>query len=86
MLMMQLSSRFPMTSSDAETDSKLIIIIIIIDFDGLTNCLANESEKFGLKLNFSKTKIMTVTRKFGPLQEAVLNNNNIEVIEDFVYR
>ena len=51
----------------------------------LTNYLANESEKFGLKLNFPKTKIMTATRKFGPLQETVVNNNNIEVVENFVY-
>ena len=43
----------------------------------LTNYLANESEKFGLKLNFPKTKIMAVTRKFEPLQQAVVNNNNI---------
>ena len=43
----------------------------------LTNYLANESEKFGLKFNFSKTKIMAVTRKCGPLQQAVVNNNNI---------
>ena len=38
----------------------------------LTNDLENESEKFGLNLNFPETKIMTVTRKFtrkfGPLQ------------------
>ena len=34
----------------------------------LTNYLANESEKFGLKLNSPKTKIMAVTRKFEPLQ------------------
>ena len=40
---------------------------------------------FGLKLNFPKTKIMAVTRKFGPLQQAVVNNNNIEVVENFVY-
>ena len=51
----------------------------------LTNYLANESEKFGLKLNFPKTKIMAVTRKFGPLQQAMVNNNNIEVVENCVY-
>ena len=51
----------------------------------LTNYLANESEKFGLKLNFPKTKIMAVTRKFGPLQQAVVNNKNIEVVENCVY-
>ena len=47
----------------------------------LTDYLANESEKFGLKLNFPKTKIMAVTTKFGPLQQAVVNNNNIEVLK-----
>ena len=51
----------------------------------LTNYLANESEKFGLKVNFPKTKITAVTRKLGPLQQAVVNNNNIEVVENFVY-
>ena len=51
----------------------------------LTNYLANESGKFGLKLNFPKTKIMAVTRKFGPLEQTVVNNNNIEVVENFVY-
>ena len=61
------------------------------DFDGssciiaLTNYmyLANESETFGWKLNFPKTKIMAVTRKFEPLKQAVVNNNNIEVVEMF---
>ena len=48
----------------------------------LTNYLANESGKFGLKLNFSKIKIMAVTRKFGPLEQTVVNNNNIEVVEN----
>ena len=43
----------------------------------LTNYLANESEKFGLKLNFPTTKIMAVTRKFGPLEQTVVNNNKI---------
>ena len=43
----------------------------------LTNYLANGSEKFGSKLNFSKTEIMAVTRKFGPQQQTVVNNNNI---------
>ena len=28
---------------------------------------------------------MAVTRKFGPLQQAVVSNNNIEVVENFVY-
>ena len=28
---------------------------------------------------------MPVTRKFGPLQEAVVGNNNIEVVENFIY-
>ena len=28
---------------------------------------------------------MAVTRKFGPVQEAVVSNNNIEVVENFVY-
>ena len=51
----------------------------------LTNYLANESEKLGLKLNFPKTQIMAVTRKFGPLEQTVVNNNNIEVVENFVY-
>ena len=50
----------------------------------LTYYLANESDKFGLKLNVPKTKIMAVTRKFG-LQEAVVKKNNIEVVENFVY-
>ena len=51
----------------------------------LTNYPANESEKFGLKLNFPKTKMMVVNRKFEPLQQAVVNNNNIEVVENCVY-
>ena len=51
----------------------------------LTYYLANESDKFGLKLNVPKTKIMAVTRKFEPLQQPVVNNNNIEVVENFVY-
>ena len=42
------------------------------DFDGSTYYLAGESDKFGLKFNFPKTKIMAVTRKFGSLQQAVL--------------
>ena len=49
----------------------------------LTNYLANESQKFGLKLNFPKAKIMTVIRKFGPPQQAEVNKNNIEVVEIF---
>ena len=51
----------------------------------LTNYLANESEKFGLKFNFPKTKIMSVTRKFGPLPQAVVNNINIDVAENIVH-
>ena len=53
----------------------------------LTNYLANGSEKLELKLNCPKIKIMAVpvTRKFGPLQQAVVSNNNIEVVENCVY-
>ena len=37
-------------------------------------------------LELSKEKkIMAVTRKFGPLEQTVMNNNNIEVVENFVY-
>ena len=28
---------------------------------------------------------MTVTRKFGPLQKAVVNNNNIKMVENLVH-
>ena len=39
------------------------------------------AEVTGLKLNVHKAKIMAVTRKYGPLQQPVVNNNNIEVVE-----
>ena len=52
--------------------------------DALTNYLANESTKFVFKRNFPKTKILAVTMKFGPLQEAVVNNN-IKVVENFIF-
>ena len=57
------------------------------DFDdsSCTNYL-NQSDKFGFKLTFfPKTEIMAVTRKFWPLQEAAMNNNNVEVVDNFVY-
>ena len=60
---------------------------LLTETDGSSSIkyLVNESEKFGLILNFPMTKIIAVPRKFEPLQQAVVNNNNIEVVEYAVY-
>ena len=71
---------------DAEyADDAALLAETLISVVALTNYLASESEKFGLKLNIPKTKIMAVTRKFGPLPEAIVGNNTIEVVDNFVY-
>ena len=49
----------------------------------LTNYLANGSEMLELKINFPKTEIMAVTKKCGPLQKAVVNNDTIEAVENY---
>ena len=58
---------------DAEyADDAALLAETLMAVVALTNYLASEGEKFGLKLNFPKTKIMAVTRKYGPLQEALV--------------
>src|SRR6202142_3562357 len=66
-------------------DDAALLAETLISVVALTNYLASESEKFGLKLNMPKTKIMAVTRKFGPLPEAIVGNNTIEVVDNFIY-
>ena len=51
----------------------------------LTEMLAEESKKLGLRINTSKTKIMPVTGKEGPWQKTEFEGKEIEVVRKFVY-
>ena len=50
---------------DAEyADDAALLAETLMAVVALINYIANESDKFGIKLNLPKTKIMAVTRKF----------------------
>ena len=51
----------------------------------LTGLLAEESQKWGLKINTKKTRIMPVTKKNGPQQQVFSRGNEIEIVHYFVY-
>jgi len=50
----------------------------------LTGLLAEESQKWGLKINTKKTRIMPVTKN-GPQQQVFSRGNEIEIVHYFVY-
>jgi len=47
----------------------------------LTCLLAEKSQKWGLKINTKKTKIMPVTKKNGPYQQVFSGGNEIEIVQ-----
>jgi hypothetical protein len=51
----------------------------------LTASVAEEGKKLGLKLNIAKTKIMSVTRQYGPQEKTELGAEEIEKVDKFVY-
>ena len=51
----------------------------------LTGLLAEESQKWGLKINTKKTKITPVTKKNGPYQQVFCRGNEREIVYNFVY-
>lgn len=51
----------------------------------VTELLAKESEKFGLKINTKKTKIMPVKCDLGPENDAIVMGNDIETVHSFIY-
>jgi len=51
----------------------------------LTGLLAEESQKWGLKINTKKTKIMPVTKKNGSYQQVFSRGNEIEIVHNFIY-
>ena len=51
----------------------------------LADALNKESEKFGLRINYSKTKIMPITRKQGPWQQLVIEGKEVEMVRSFKY-
>ena len=46
----------------------------------LTGLLSEESQKWGLKINTNKTKIMAVTKKNEPYQQVFSRQNKIEIV------
>jgi len=44
--------------------------------------LAEENQKWGLKMNTKKTKIMPVTKKNGPHQQVFSGGNEIEIVHN----
>ena len=54
----------------AESEEKLKILL-----------MKEESEKFGLKLNIQKTKIMA----FGPITSWEIDGETVETVSDFIF-
>lgn len=53
------------------------------DIQNKTNCLATTAAKIGLKINASKTKVMKLNNRV--TEPVLLEDNIIEVVEEFVY-
>ena len=51
----------------------------------MTERLADESKKMGLHINIKKTKIMPVTRNYGPWLPQTINREEIDIVDRFVY-
>ena len=57
------------------------------DMDSLIqaiNIYVNEASKLGLQVNYSKTKLMMISKSTPP-QSTVINNHTVEVVPNFIY-
>ena len=80
------TSSKPGSIEDAEyADDTCLIAECLSRIIELTEALANESGKFGLKINTSKTKIMPITKKEDHWPAVTHNGKEIEIVPNFVY-
>ena len=76
----------PKDMEDAEyADDTCLMAEGILRIMELTELLAIESEKLGLKINFKKTKLMVVTRHLGPHPKLKIQGKEIETVGTFTY-
>ena len=54
----------------------------ILELAGLSS---EENQKWGIKINTKKSKIMRVTKKNGPYQQVFSRGNEIEIVHNCIY-
>ena len=80
------TSSKPRNVEDAEyADDTCLMAECLARIVELTQALATESEKFGLKINTNKTKIMPVTKEVLKMPAVIQNGTEIEIVKNFVY-
>lgn len=76
----------PEGMEDAEyADDTCLLAECLLRVMKLTEALATESAKFGLKINMAKTKVMPVTNQFGPWPKVMVHDEDIDVVDNFTY-
>ena len=76
----------PQNTEDVEyADDACLIAECLVRVMELLEAMAEESGKFGLKINQSKTKLMTITKKESAPPTIKLEEKVIEVVRKFVY-
>ena len=76
----------PEGMEDAEyADDTCLLAECLLRVMELTEALATESEKFGLKINVAKTKVMPVTDQLGPWPKVTVHGEDVDVVDNFTY-
>ena len=76
----------PINTEDAEyADDTTLIAESLIRILELLEALTAESEKFGLKINTKKTKIMPISKREDERRNVQHRNSEIEIVKTFTY-